>query len=149
MYRPSDKRFRYQRYPLYWCARVGNRYAQKMEAKLKPLGLTITGWRVCLILREQNNLSVSEISAHSAVKLSTVTKTVYAMEKKGYLAVRQRQHDARVSEVSITKAGLALIDTVIGQTAGIPERALEGFETGELETLNDLLKRLFDNLTRT
>lgn len=148
MYTPSDPRFRYRRYPFYWCARVGNRYVQKMEARLKPLGLTITGWRICMILREQSQLSVSEISAHSAVKLSTVTKTVYAMEKKGYLAIRPRKNDARVSEVSITRSGLALIDTVIDQTAYIPERALEGFETKELDMLNDLLKRLFDNLTK-
>jgi DNA-binding MarR family transcriptional regulator len=145
-YKPSDPKFRYRNYPFYWVARVGNRYAQRMEAKLKPLGLTITSWRVSLILREQGTLSVSEISAHSAVKLSTVTKTVNAMEEKGYLSVKQRESDARVSEISITKDGIQLIDNVVGQTSEMLDRALDGFTEDEIEQLNDLLQRLFVNL---
>ena len=145
-YKPSTPGFRYENYPFYWNARVSNRYAQVMEATLKPLGLTITGWRICLILNEHKTLSVSEISTHSAVKLSTVTRTVYAMEEKGLLTVARRKSDARVSDVSITTAGTETIRNVVAETSGFLDRALTGFSHEEIARLNELLTRLFQNL---
>lgn len=145
-YKPSSPAFRYQNYPFYWNARVGNRYAQVMEATLKPLGLTITGWRICLILSEHKTLSVSDISTHSAVKLSTVTKTVYSMEDKGLLRVARRKSDARVTEVSLTAAGTKTIKNVVAETAEFLDRALENFDNADIERLNELLARLFSNL---
>ena len=148
-YKPTHPDFDFRKYPFYWIALIDNIYAQRMEKTLKPLGLTIIGWRVGMLLRHHNSLSVSEISKHSAVKLSTVTKTVYSMQEKGLLKVQQSKQDARVTEVSITANGLALLEKVLLETADIFDRALNGIGEQEILQINALLERLFNNLSDT
>lgn len=144
---PSDNGgFTYKKWPFYWIARVNSRYSQQMEKALKRVGLTITGWRVSMLLREHAVLSISEISTHSAVKLSTVTRTVYGMQDKGLLLARPRETDARVTEVVMTRQGRQLIETVIEQTSVVFADALKNFSEKELVSLNESLQRIFANL---
>lgn len=145
-YKPAHEAFNFRNYPFYWVAQVGSRYGQHMEKALKPAGFTLTGWRVGMILREYGLLSMSEISTHSAVKLSTVTKTVYGMEARGLVVLRQSAADARVTEVSVTDQGLALMETVIGRTVGVFDRAFANMSEDEFRQLNAMLQRVFANL---
>ena len=71
-FKPTHADFDYRDYPFYWIARLDSRYKQLMEKNLKPLGITMIGWRVLMILRQHQTLSVSDISTHAVVKLSTV-----------------------------------------------------------------------------
>lgn len=146
-YKPTYSGFQYQNYPFYWIARVGNIYSQRMERVLKREGLNITGWRVGMILRQHGSLSISEISTHAAMKLSTVTRCVYLMQDKGLLSIRQRQADARVTEVRVTPAGLSLIARVIKQTASVFDRALRGLSPEQLSAVNTLLEQVYRNLS--
>lgn len=146
-YKPDDSHFDYKKWPFYWIARVNNRYSQRMEKALKRAGVTLTGWRVGLLLKEHSVLSISEISTHSAVKLSTVTRTVYGMQKKGLLIARPRKTDARVTEVVMTEQGRQLVETVIKQTTVVFDDALKNFSEKDLTALNGSLQHIFANLS--
>ena len=103
-------------------------------------------WRVALILREHGKISMSEIATHAVGRLPTITKSVYRMQEEGLVKVSQNTNDARVTNVSITKTGIEVISRVIESTSKTINRAFEGLEQSEVETLNNHLKTIFENL---
>ena len=147
IHKPTHRGFRYQDYPFYWIARVASIYSQRMEEELKREGLNLTGWRVGMILRQHGSLSISEISRHAAIRLSTVTRCVYLMQDRGWLSVRRSPSDARVTEARVTGAGLELIERLITRTSRVFNRAFRGVSSQELAAANDLLQRINRNLS--
>lgn len=145
-FKPTHPEFRYQDYPFYWIARVASIYSQRMERELKREGLNVTGWRVGMILRQHGSLSISEISTHAAIRLSTVTRCVYLMQERGWLSVRRSPTDARVTEARVTAAGQELIERMIARTSRVFNRAFRGVSAQELVEANDLLQRINHNL---
>ena len=146
-YMPTHSAFKYTQWPFYWVARTDKLYTQRLEKALKRAGLTVTGWRVGMLLNAHHVLSVSEISIHSAVKLSTVTRTVYGMQDKGWLRVNPRASDARVTETRLTEQGRKQIEAVVSETSVVFDRALNGFSEDDLKLLNRLLHRCVLNLS--
>lgn len=147
-FRPGHPEFRYENYPIYWVARVANLYTHLLERSIKPEGVTVTGWRILMILREHESMSISQIAADASVKLSTVTKTVYTMRDKDLLVVRPRERDARVTEAEITGKGLALLEAILASASHVFEAVLKDFDSEEIETYNDYSKRICERLER-
>ena len=145
-FKPSSDTFEFREYPFYWVMRLGNRYTHTMEKQLKLSNMNITMWRVALILREHGKISMSEIATHAVGRLPTITKSVYRMQEEGLVKVSQNTNDARVTNVSITKTGIEVISRVIESTSKTINRAFEGLEQSEVETLNNHLKTIFENL---
>ena len=146
-YKPTHGEFRYQDYPFYWIARVASVYSQRMEKELKREGLNLTGWRVGMILRQHGSLSISEISRHASIRLSTVTRCVYLMQERGWLSVRRSPSDARVTEARVTDAGLKLIERLVTRTSRVFNRAFRDVSAKEVVATNDLLRRINRNLS--
>ena len=90
---------------------------------------------------------MTEISQHSVTRLPTVNKAVYNMQDQGLVSIARSTTDARVTMVSITDKGLKTVEELIKNTSKIIERAYIGFSEEELNTLNQLLKRVYDNLS--
>jgi len=146
-FKPASDGFEFREYPFYWVMRLGNRYTHLMEAQLKKLGMNITSWRVGLILRENGEISMSDVAEHAVGRLPTITKTVYRMQEQGLVSVSQNKQDGRVTMVNITPAGIETINQLIANTARIIDRAFEGLSAQETTELNKRLKQVFDNLS--
>ena len=146
-FKPADSKFEFRKYPFYWVMRLGNRYTQVMEKKIKRVGMNITSWRVGMILKEYGVISMTDIATHAVGRLPTITKTVYRMQEQGLVDIRANKNDGRVTMVSITQEGKKLIDTVIEKTEKTINRAFEDMTKKEIEQLNELLKKIFDNLS--
>lgn len=145
-YKPVNQKFAYKSFPFYWIARASNLYAQRMEKTLKKSSITITGWRILMVLKAHKSLSISELSEHCSFNPSRVTKTVYAMQGRGLLSVNQSKTDGRVSEVRITRKGLALVKQLTANTSKTIDIALEDVSEKELLLINALLQKLVANL---
>lgn len=145
-YKPSSANFEFREYPFYWVMRLGSRYTQTMEIKLKKVNMNITSWRIGMILRENGILSMTEVAKHAVGRLPTITKSVYKMQERGWVEVKQCENDGRVTMVNITKDGLKTINQVIGTTSKTIDRAFEGMSKKETDQLNTLLQKVFNNL---
>lgn len=143
---PLDESFAMANWPFYWITRVARRYTHDMEEVLKKVGMDVARWRVLMILNEINPASVSELADHAVIKLSTMTKTVIRMQVEGLVATSPRSSDARVTEVSLTEAGRAGIALVRKQASRVFQQAFADINPGDVEVLNDILKRVFANL---
>ncbi|WNW14200.1 MarR family transcriptional regulator [Pseudomonas sp. DTU_2021_1001937_2_SI_NGA_ILE_001] len=145
-YDPSSAEFRKEDFPFYWLARVHGRYNQNMERLLKRVDLDVPRWRVLWILSENGQSSISEISTHAIAKLSTTTKIVYRMKDDGLVDTAPSAEDGRVTQVSITPAGLATIERMQDVTHALFERSFAGLTKAQIERLNGLLETVFHNL---
>ncbi len=145
-YRPDSQPFIAKNFPFYWIARVSNRYSHNMELQLKKVNMTTTSWRTAMLLKEHGPLSVSEIANHAASRLPTITRTVYKMRDQGLVQVYQQEKDARVTIVEITEQGIDTLNNIIQSTRRLFDNMYEGLTEGQLQLLNEVLEKLFDNM---
>jgi len=146
-FKPASDDFEFRDFPFYWIMRLGNRYTHKMEVALKKVDMNKTSWRVCLILRENGALSISDITTHAVSRLPTITKTVYKMQEKGLVQIKPRLDDGRVSEVTITEQGLTTVATVLANTTKIFDQVYDGLSEAQIRNLNNTMEHMFNNLS--
>jgi len=145
-YRPDREPFIASDYPFYWIALVHNRYCQNMEVHLKKVGMTVTSWRVAMLLRQHGALSVTEITKHASFRMPTVTRTIYKMRDQGFVKVYPLETDARITMVEITDEGIKLIEEILPLTSSMFDELYEGLSDGQLQLLNETLAVLNENL---
>lgn len=144
---PASKEFEFRQYPFYWITRLSNLYTHEMEKRLKKQGMNITSWRVCMILRENGVLNMTDIATHAVGRLSTINKAVYRMQEQGLVKVERNENDARVTMVEITDEGRQTVGQLIESTSRIIERALTDLSAEEIKSLNGIAKHIFENLS--
>lgn len=135
-------------WPFYWLARADRTYMSIMETALGRIGLDIPSWRVLMILHSKQSASVSEISEHSIVKLSTMTKIIQRMQAAGLVEISQSKKDGRVTIVTITEEGEKAGRDCWEEARRILDRVFEDFTDVEQQVLIALLKKLSDSLGR-
>ena len=145
-YDPASEHFKKEDFPFYWLARLNGRYSMAMEKILKKIDLDIPRWRILLSLKEQGELSISEISVHAIAKLSTVTKIVYRMKADGLVDTNTCSNDGRVTQVSLTQTGRQAVQQAQAATHGIFKTSFNGLTEAQINKLNSTLETIFNNL---
>lgn len=144
---PRHSGFRLENSPFYLLSRVSGRYVQVLDRTLKDIGTDVPGWRTLMIVHENEPSSVSEIAERAAIRLSTMTRVVQRLEGNDLVRLRTRASDARITDVYLSAKGrrqLARIRTAVGP---IVDTALADLDGAEIQALNDMLRRIFVNLS--
>ena len=144
----GDYDFDFHSWPFYWIATVDRSYQSIMEKALVHVGLDIPSWRVLMILHNMRSASVSEISNHSVVKLSTMTKIIQRMQNEGLVTSAPSDKDRRVTVVTITDKGEKVGRQGFKESVKIVERVFADFTDVEQQILLTLLNKLHDTLKR-
>lgn len=90
---------------------------QAYHPLLTPLGLTYPQYLVMLVLWEQDNQTVGDISRRLMLDTSTLTPVLQRMEKENLVIRTRGIADGRHTLISLTKKGQHLEE----QAASIPE----------------------------
>jgi MarR family transcriptional regulator, organic hydroperoxide resistance regulator len=143
---PASPQFEIDSSPFYLIARTAGRYAIDMENALRVLDLDLASWRALMLVHTVNPSSVSEITERAVMRLSTMTRVVQRLEKRGLVRVDTRKGDGRVTEVFITAAGEEMVKKIRAIASRIYNIAFHDLTAAEIATLNDLLARVFRNL---
>ena len=130
----------------YLLNRAGARIATAFSEEVRPLGATLQMWRVLAALREQDGRRMGDLSETTSIEVSTLTRLVDAMEKKGLVARRREAGDARVVALRVTPAGRRLTRRVLPIAERYERVALEGFSAAETSALKTALRRLYGNM---
>ena len=144
--RSEDSRLLASRSPFYQTVRMLARYHARMNAVLKPSGIDMARWRVLNLLAERDVITVSEIAEESVVHISTMAKTITRMVGEGFVTVRTSRTDARATEVTIAPAGLKLLEQSREKVNRVFKEALQGLSKSEVQFLNSLSARIFENM---
>jgi DNA-binding MarR family transcriptional regulator len=143
---PQFPGFRLADSPLYLIVRTAGRYARELENALGTSGMDLASWRALMIVNEVSPSSVSEIAERSVTLLSTMTRVVQRLEKKGLVKLCKRRSDARVTEVHLTPPGKRCVERERATAGEIYRRAMRDISPADIAVLNGLTRQIFANL---
>jgi DNA-binding MarR family transcriptional regulator len=130
----------------YLLNRAGARIATAFGEEVRPLGATLQVWRVLAALRERDGRRMGDLSATTSIEVSTLTRLVDSMEKKGLVARRRDPQDSRVVLLYVAPSGKQLTRRILPIAERYEKVALKGFTAGEADVLKRALRRLYDNM---
>jgi DNA-binding MarR family transcriptional regulator len=130
----------------YLLNRAGARIATAFSEEVRPLGATLQMWRVLAALREGDGRRMGDLSETTSIEVSTLTRLVDNMEKKGLVARRRDAGDARVVALHVTPAGRRLTQRITPIAERYESVALAGFTAAEADILKAALRRLYRNM---
>lgn len=125
---------------LYTAARL---VTQSYMPHFKELGITYPQYLVLMILWEQDNRLIGEITERLKLETNTVTPLLQRMEKQGLIIRTRGMVDTRQRIVSLTKDGKKLEEVAKNiPECIVNEMAGKGIEVEELMALTPLLDKL-------
>lgn len=130
----------------YLLNRAGTRIAAAFSEEVRPLGATLQMWRVLAALRELDGRRMGDLSETTSIEVSTLTRLVDGMEKKGLVTRRRDAADARAVMLRATLAGRRLTQRLMPIAERYEAVALAGFEAREVEALKGALRKLYANM---
>jgi DNA-binding MarR family transcriptional regulator len=143
---PAHPEFRIVDWPFYLLVRAARRYEMDMEHALQRIDMDVPSWRALMWLHEHSPSSVSQMAVHAVMRLSTMTRVVQRLEKRGLVKVARRAADARVTDVYITPEGEQAAEQVRAVASRIYQTAFKDLDAAQIDTLNSLLRAVFANL---
>jgi DNA-binding MarR family transcriptional regulator len=130
----------------YLLNRAGSRIATSFGERVRPLGATVQMWRVLAALREKDGRRMGDLSETTSIEVSTLTRLVDTMEKKGLVDRRRDGDDARAVLLVVTPAGRRLTQRILPIAEHYETVALAGFNAAEADKLRAALRRLYANM---
>lgn len=130
----------------YLLNRAGARIATAFSEEVRPLGATLQTWRVLAALHERDGRRMGDLSETTSIEVSTLTRLVDNMEKKGLVARRRDAADARAVTLHAAPAGRRMTRIILPIAERYEKVALYGFSEAEATVLKTALRRLFDNM---
>jgi DNA-binding MarR family transcriptional regulator len=130
----------------YLLNRAGARIATAFSEEMRRLGATLQMWRVLAALREHDGRRMGDLSATTSIEVSTLTRLVDTMERKGLVVRRRDAGDARVVALHVTPAGRRLTQRITPIAERYERVALAGFAAAEADSLKAALRRLYANM---
>lgn len=100
---------------------------------------------VLLVLWQEDGLQAAELARRAGLEPSTMTGLLDKLEKQKLIERRADPDDRRAVRIHLTKDGCRLERTVRAVVDMALERALEGIDAGELETVRQVLRKLLHN----
>jgi DNA-binding MarR family transcriptional regulator len=139
-------RFNLQEYLPYLLNRSAVRIVETIADDLRAANITLPMWRALAALRHGGPMRLGELAELTSMEVSTLSRTVAAMNRKGLLSRTRSSSDARAVRVALTPEGFALTERLIPAALRCEAMALDGFTGVEVEMLRSLLRRLYANL---
>jgi DNA-binding MarR family transcriptional regulator len=130
----------------YLLARAGEKMGGTFSKELRPYGMTLNEWRVSSALHQRPHQRLSDLANHTSSDISTLSRVVDGLIKRG-LAQRDRSsEDARAIAVSLTAEGAVLTEKIIPLAQVYERVALSGITDEEAVLLRRLLRKIYDNI---
>jgi MarR family transcriptional regulator, organic hydroperoxide resistance regulator len=130
----------------YLLARAGSRMGLAFTQELKPFGLTLTEWRVCVALHYQDHQRLSDLATHTSTDASTLSRIVDGLIRRDLVLRERAPSDARALSLVLSPAGVALTERIIPLAQLYERVALVGIEPEDAALLRRLLARVYDNI---
>ena len=120
--------------------RVNQLLLERIEAVLRPLGLTFARYEVLRLLSfsSAGAMPMTRLGSLLQVHPTSVTSAVDRLESQGFVARGRREDDKRVVLASITPSGREVVERA---TEGLNSEVFEqpGLSAAELTALTELL----------
>lgn len=129
---------------LTWIANKLSRGAS--QHYLAVFGVGIETWRVLVLLAIEGSISAQKVSKIIGMDKASVSRCFKSMVAQGLITMALDADDGRLRIATLTDAGRALHDQILGVALERERAFLEVLKPAEVETLIGLLSRLHENL---
>jgi len=130
----------------YQLFRIVNRLTLNLKNDLRPAKMTLSRWRTLSVLTATDGRSMGELAEYMVIEQPALSRVIDQMERDKLVTRRLASNDNRVVQVFLTDAGKQMFRQIRPLELRHYEQTIEGFAATELENLNKLLGRLWDNL---
>ncbi|WP_066733627.1 MarR family winged helix-turn-helix transcriptional regulator [Cupriavidus sp. D384] len=129
----------------YLLTRAKNTLSQGVEQEVSSLDMTHAQASCLMMLAKGEATTVTDLARNLNTDAGSVTRLLSRMEKRGLIARTRRDDDRRVVDLSITPAGIAMVEKLPAVFCNVMRRHFEGFSHDEIEVLRGMLLRIIAN----
>jgi DNA-binding MarR family transcriptional regulator len=133
-------------YVPYLLNRAGARIAASFGEEVRPFGITLQMWRALAALTDRDGQTVGELSGHTSIEISTLSRVLDGLQRLKLMERRRAQSDGRVVTLHLTAAGRAMTRRIIPIAERYERVAVAGLSSRDVETLKRLLRTLYANM---
>lgn len=130
----------------YLLNRAGLRIGVMFSRDIEAYDVTLPMWRVLLELWHHGDHRLGELSEHTSIDLSTLSRLLVAMQRKKLIVRRRSGLDGRALSLTLTQRGLELAESIAPYAIRYEEIAMKGLSDSDVRALKDLLKIVYQNL---
>jgi MarR family transcriptional regulator, organic hydroperoxide resistance regulator len=132
----------------YLARRVGLRIGEMFGDHIARFGITVSMYRVMAVLSEQDGQRLGELGALTSIELSTLSRLVGTMARKGLVSRRRPNGNGRVVEISLTARGRDLAAKLMPSAALCENVAIAGLSPADIVRLKSYLEIAYRNLDK-
>jgi MarR family transcriptional regulator, organic hydroperoxide resistance regulator len=130
----------------YLLNRVGVRMGELFSRRLESYGVTLPMYRVMAAVWEKGDRRLGELGEVTSIELSTLSRLVGAMTRKGLVSRRRPDTNARTVEINLTAKGRRLVEELIPLAVQYEEVGLRSFHPDQIAGLKRDLIKVYKNL---
>jgi MarR family transcriptional regulator, organic hydroperoxide resistance regulator len=130
----------------YLIARVGMRMGELFSRRLARRGITLPMYRVLAALWQRGGQRLGDLSDMTSVELSTLSRQIGVMQRKGLVIRTRPDSNARTVEINLTRSGRALVEDLIPLAQRHEEVGLRGLTADQVLVLKANLATVYRNL---
>jgi len=127
--------------------RISNRLTLTLRENLRPVKITLPRWRVLSVLSARDGRSIGELAEFTVIGQSTLSRVIDQMERDKLVERRPSKKDNRIVQVFLKPAGKETFEKILPSAMLHYKRAIEGFSEEEQKTLDQFLRRIWDNIS--
>jgi MarR family transcriptional regulator for hemolysin len=118
-------------------------WRQKLDERLKPMGLSQAKWRTLLHLSiAQEALTQAEIAARLGIEEPTVVSLLRRLEKEDWITRTNSPHDRRCKMVLLGRRAQRVIAQINATAEKLRHELLAGIPKSDLQTCMGVLARI-------
>lgn len=125
---------------------VARQWRQRLDERLRPMGLSQAKWRALLHLSLTNGISQRELSQKLSIEGPTLVRLLDRLSRDGYIERRDSPDDRRTKRVHLTRKSQRIIREIREVVKEVRQELLSGITEKELRAGASLLGRIRDKL---
>jgi len=124
--------------------------ARRLQKNFRQAGLEITieQWSVLYHLWKQDGLSQQELGTRTFRDKASITRLIDNLEKQGLVTRVASSTDRRINLVCLTETAKPLQEQTYHLANDTMHEALQNITKEEIETVRNVLQKVYDNLTQ-
>ena len=125
---------------------VEMRRKRRLHPVWAKMGLIAGQPRVLFQLSQKDRITQKELSDACCIEPATLSRALDRLEAMGYITRNDNPDCRRSFLIEITEEGKSMADQVCQTFAEVEERMTEGFSAEEMDLMENMLGRMYENL---
>lgn len=126
----------------YLLNRVGVSVAERFTRRLEQHEVTLPMYRVLAVLRQTGTHTLGELSGMVSVELSTLSRLIGNMVRRGLVTRVRPESNARIVEIDLTPDGAAMADRLMPIATLFEDTLIAELDPKQIEALKNMLRHL-------